>query len=390
MSLVAMAYDIHPDADNPEQLQRVWDNTLVVFPQNPAAITGRGGSLDKLVEQYKPTNLPAVVFLHGCTGLSMGSTQVTRMIRALADAGYVVFAPNSLDRPGDSPCSGIANGDKVTTTTLSLRLSELNMVRQRIKQFSWVDQDNIFAAGHSMGGLTLRQYPGMEFRALALMGAPCQLSRQMGAPAGVHANKAMPLISIMGSADEWYPYIRIPAEHCGAYREMQAENRKGILLKGIPHDVSADPTALPMVIEFFQKYATRPITPVVVQSAPTSKYDGQWSGQMTCSASRNGRAFINSPNFAVQNGKFQWRVIVPAGERGFDGVVYENGAVSAKATIYQGKLVDPESLSRVVEVFGVTPWFIAFDGLVKDGQMTGSAIWGDQTCSITLNQVSGR
>jgi dienelactone hydrolase len=312
------------------------------------------------------------------------------MIRAFAEAGYVVFAPNTLDRPGDSPCSGIANGDKVTTTTLSLRLSELNMVRQRIKQFGWVDQDNIFAAGHSMGGLTLRQYPGMEFKALALLGAPCQLSRQMGAPAGVHANKAMPVISVMGDQDEWYPFIRIPAEHCGAYREMQAENRRGILLKGIPHDVSVDPTALPTVIEFFQKYATRPITSVAVLTVSTAKYDGQWAGHMACAASRNGRAFINHPNFAVRDGKFQWRLTVPAGERGFDGVVSENGMVNAKATIYQGKMVDPESLSKAVEVFGVTPWFIAFDGMAEDDKMTGSAIWGDQPCVITLNLISRR
>jgi dienelactone hydrolase len=390
--LSVRAYDVHPDANNPEQLQRVWNNTLVIFPQNPGGISGRISTIDVIVERYKPTKHPVVIFLHGCAGLHMTSPQISRMMRAFTDAGYVVFAPNSLDRPHDPYCTGVANPSNTDKFMISKRIGELLMVRERIKAFSWVDQDNVFAAGHSQGAWGISQYTGTEFRGLAVMGYPCTDSRFLNAAAGVQAPLSVAAISVFGDKDEWYPMLNLRSEHCSASASFRNKpNRKSIVLPGVMHDVSENPTAMPEIVAFFNQNATHAPPPVAVERVATTKYDGEWAGQLVCPGHHNARAFSGSLTLSVREGKFQWRTTTQAGVRGFDGQLYDSGLVYAKGIVFKTEMIASEKVGAIpVEAFGAAPWFITMDGAAVDGKITGEVTWGNQPCTITLNQTSGR
>ncbi len=51
--------------------------------------------------------LPAVIYLHGCSGFHTGQ----RLVTAFLDAGYAVFAPNSFARPGREELCGLGDMD---------------------------------------------------------------------------------------------------------------------------------------------------------------------------------------------------------------------------------------------------------------------------------------
>jgi dienelactone hydrolase len=385
-----MAYSEQPDANNPDQLQRVWNNTLVIFPHNPGAISGRANNIDALVERYRPSNLPAVIFLHGCSGLHMTSPQISKMMRAFTDAGYVVFAPNSLDRPHDPYCTGVANPSNTDIYMISKRIGELMMVRERIKQFDWIDQENIFASGHSQGAWAISQYAGTEFKGLAMMGYPCTYSKFLNAREGVQAPLSVAAISVFGNRDEWYPMLNLSREHCSNSRSMTGkDNRKSIVLNGVMHDVSADPTAMPEIVSFFKRYNTQQTQAVAIERVATTNYDGEWGGQLVCPGHHSARPFSGYLTLSVREGKFQWRNNGPAGMRGFDGQFFDSGLVYAKGVVFKTELIDPAKAdSMPVEAFGAAPWFITMDGAARDGQVTGEVTWGNQPCTIALNQTS--
>lgn len=246
------------DPDDPQALANVWTDTVVVFPQDPANYFIRAGrNMDSFVEKHQPKNLPVVIFLHGCSGLYITSTQVTKMVHAYAAAGFVVFAPNSLDRPRKPFCASPTQND-IDATSIPQRLGELRSTLAHVKALPWVDASNIVLAGHSLGGWTVSQWSGPDFRAAVITGATCQPTDRMRQKPGVQLPPETAVISVLGANDEWFPY-NLSAQNCGAFKEMHAENRKFVLLKGMPHDVTKDPEAMPMIVRFISQYLTRPL-----------------------------------------------------------------------------------------------------------------------------------
>src|SRR3546814_19592671 len=72
------------EADSEQvQLDRVWENTLVVTPKDPNLYIFRVRNLDMVAKKLDTgRKYPAVVFLHGCSGLFTSSPQVTQIGRA--------------------------------------------------------------------------------------------------------------------------------------------------------------------------------------------------------------------------------------------------------------------------------------------------------------------
>jgi dienelactone hydrolase len=377
----------HAQSTEADQLERVWRNTMVVFPQNPTSITGRAAMLPRLLEWYRPVGrLPAVIFMHGCSGLSMGSSQVTRMIRAYASAGFVVFAPNSLDRPRPPYCTGVGEVSGTDHTSLPLRLAELDMVRAKVAAMDWVDQDNLFASGHSLGGWTLSQYSGTAFRALAPFGLHCLATRVLQNKRGIQAPESVPVIVAQGDADEWYPTVNLKVTNCGAHAEMRQPNRVHLLLPGIPHDVTRDPSVMPAVVAFFRQHAGRPIQPLApAASAPSVRFDGDWTGSLRCAAYGPFQAATHQIVFAIRGGKFRWRTQVAAGTRGFDGMVSEAGHVSALGLIIKTEVLETsDPRANLAEAETSISWPIAVDARIQANRMSGMAVWNNQPCAVEM------
>jgi len=239
-----------------EQLDRVWSNTLIVMPQDPALYIYRGRNLDLIEKKYPATQrYPAVVFLHGSTGLYTTSTQITRMVHAMAAAGFVVFAPDSLARPVPPYADAKTFKSRIGYAEVQDRISEAKMVYERIQQFSWIDGNNVFVAGHSMGGMSVQNISSGEFRGYVVLGYHCGPHNDRRLE-GIKVPRYRPILSIIGTNDEWFANGPNRSVNCGQYMSGRI-NAESVVLPGIPHDISQDATAMPKVVAFLRRNTLR-------------------------------------------------------------------------------------------------------------------------------------
>ncbi len=143
--------------------------------------------------------LPAVIYLHGCTGFNAGRRYATYFL----DQGFAVFAPNSFARPGrEELCGKGEQADSVIRFTMddriSLRREELKHALSKVREIEWVDSSRLVMAGFSEGGQTASSWEGKEFIAHVLLGTDCRFSG--GSP---NAPGNVPVLNLVGSDDDW-------------------------------------------------------------------------------------------------------------------------------------------------------------------------------------------
>lgn len=166
------------------------------------------------------TRVPAVLFLHGCSGMIRGGVGYRVMMVA---AGYAVFEPDAFARPGHT-CG---------TSSTATRLEEIGYALARIRELSWVDQDRIVLMGFSEGGRTVGLWGEPGFRAHIIVGAPAH-SR---APEGV------PVLAVAGRYDDF-------ASPPGYATEARTPGSTSVLIDGAGHDILGHPEFKRVVREF--------------------------------------------------------------------------------------------------------------------------------------------
>ena len=140
----------------------------------------------------------AAVYLHGCGGFGMSGRTNARL---LAEAGFVVFAPDSFARPKRiKTCDGkrkIGIGPKGSYShVISMRLRELETALDRMSRLEWIDRDRLVLFGHSQGSNAAAVYPGNDFRGRIMTGTRC--SR------GYKAPPAEPALAVYSAKDPWF------------------------------------------------------------------------------------------------------------------------------------------------------------------------------------------
>lgn len=121
---------------------------------------------------------PAVIFLHGCSGLFRGGLGYRIL---LMSEGYAVFEPDAYARPGHS-CA---------TSSVTKRSEEVAYALNQIRRLPWIDHDRIILMGNSEGGRTVAFWDQPGFIAHVILAAPAYLR----APANV------PVLAIAGVDD---------------------------------------------------------------------------------------------------------------------------------------------------------------------------------------------
>lgn len=156
---------------------------------------------------------PAVVILHGCSGLIRGSVGFRLL---LLEEGFALFEPDAYARPGHS-CE---------TSSPGKRVQEADYALERIRELPWIDQQRVVLMGYSEGGraIALRDEPG--FAAHVILMAP---ARSTG-PGDV------PILSVAGSKDS---YAKPEAYH--AVASSDAHGSKAVLIPDQGHDILAHP-----------------------------------------------------------------------------------------------------------------------------------------------------
>lgn len=112
------------------------------------------------------TKAPAVVYLHGRSGMIRGSVDY-RLI--LLQEGFAVFEPDAYARPGHS----------YDNSTLKKRTEELAYAIDQIRELPWVDQDRIVLMGFSEGGRAVKSWSEPGFATRIILVSP------RGGPDGV-------------------------------------------------------------------------------------------------------------------------------------------------------------------------------------------------------------
>ena len=190
--------------------------------------------------KLKPgTRLPAVIYLHGCSGFRAGQ----RWSNTISELGYAFFAPDSLARPRKSLCR--TGRMRMMTYRIPIRKEELRYALQQLRKADWIDQKRIILMGFSEGAQAASAYRGEQFAAVILVGTDCRFSG--GSPA---APNGIPVLNIVGSYDEF-------GYGAGCSISKKIGGSKRVVLEKRVHDLSGDAEARELLERFLEQCCAR-------------------------------------------------------------------------------------------------------------------------------------
>ncbi|MBI3128570.1 MAG: alpha/beta fold hydrolase [Candidatus Tectomicrobia bacterium] len=225
-----------------------WREAVVVVPAPEGFILGRMNEklvLDRLSRLPAGKKFPAVLYLHGCSGVAPENFDY---IHLLAGEGYAVVAPDSFARP-DRPetCdpkryAGVLGAPQAEVNRM--RREEIQESLEHLRRLPWVDQRNIFLMGHSQGGGAASSYSGGGFRGVILSGSLC--------PSGLNAPAGTPVLALYSKRDPWLQG-RDPrsCEARGKERGLPIEFH---LFPGNFHNQAKNPQARELILDFLRRH----------------------------------------------------------------------------------------------------------------------------------------
>lgn len=214
----------------------------IVSEESPEGYRELTGSwLDAAASRIKPgTRWPVVVFLHGCNGFGHYTVPVAEYY---LEAGAIVVAPNSMNRPGRVAMCGAGR----MAYRVSLRKQEARYAAERLAALPWIDEGRIILAGHSEGGNSVASYSGDEFAAHIITGINCRHNGgAVSAPAGT------PVLAIKGADDYLYPDGR-----CSVWRTVGGS--RSMVIPGAGHMVVTSEEAKSAIHGFLVRCCGIPI-----------------------------------------------------------------------------------------------------------------------------------
>jgi dienelactone hydrolase len=197
-----------------------WRNAIVQIAPKVAAPGHRGifGRLRHIEPFFASlpsgTKLPAVLYLHDCSGLKI---EAIRDIDELAALGYAVFAPDSFDsRDRKSDCVRFEFVAGLNPDAYWQRQSEILVALGEMKKLPWVDSSAIVLYGLGEGALAAANYPGHDFRGVVLTGWTCGGAQYPEDIAGLKTPPDVPILALVSRYDPWFDREG-HAGNCGAY-----------------------------------------------------------------------------------------------------------------------------------------------------------------------------
>ena len=190
--------------------------------------------------KLKPgTTLPAVIYLHGCAGNTVGDAWAQKF----NELGYAFFAPDSLARPRRSLCG--TGRTRMTTYRIPMRTEELLYTLQQLRKADWIDQERIVLMGSSEGAQAASVYRGDEFAAVVLSATDCRFSG--GSP---KTPRSIPVLNMVGENDR-----QGGGSGCSIFRTVGGS--KLVVIEGAPHKLAAFPEAREVLEHFLEKCCAR-------------------------------------------------------------------------------------------------------------------------------------
>ncbi len=139
----------------------------------PASVTGGAPFVGTFANMPKDTKarVPVVVFLHGSSGLELKAIGEWQLW--LAGLGVASIAPDSFALP-DRITYKSPVGKDVYEKIHALRISEIALAVQALRNVPWADTSRLVLAGSSEGGPAVARYSGNEFAGRILYSWSCE------------------------------------------------------------------------------------------------------------------------------------------------------------------------------------------------------------------------
>ena len=196
------------------------------YPHTDADRINNPAWTEVALKQIRPgAKAPAVLMLHGCSGLARGPAPLRLL---LIKMGYGVFEPDSFARPGRT-CSK-------DPLSLSKREEEVAYALGLIEQLPWVDPGRIILMGVSQGGAVVARWGKSGFQAHVILDNNCGGGQPM-------APSEIPVLAIVGEQDSYFA-----GSSCKLSRTIKGS--KSSVIEGADHGVSDFPESQSAIAEF--------------------------------------------------------------------------------------------------------------------------------------------
>jgi len=235
-------------ADWREEARVAWERAYVMLPvARDRLIGGRMGDAlvrEELAGLDPGRRLPAVLYIHGCSGLVPGNFDYMNL---LAEAGHAVIAPDSFARPGrPKTCDprrhrGIPGAPFARVA--AMRQEEIAYSQERLRDLAWVDHERVFLMGHSQGGGAAAAYPNGGFRGVIVSGSTCQY--------GMNAPEGTPLLALYSENDPWRG--RRSPRGCADWGRVYNRPIEFHLFPGDAHNLAGDARARALILDFLKR-----------------------------------------------------------------------------------------------------------------------------------------
>ena len=221
----------------------------------PAKATGTGvfTGLWKDAPTTLRERVPVVVFMHGSSGL--GLKAIGEWQQWLAEQGIASVAPDSFALPDRLTYKSPISPD-IYERIHALRLLEVSLATQALRQAPWADPQRWVLAGTSEGAAAVARYQGQEFLGRIVFSWSCE-NNYFVRGHGTALPDDKPVLNIISSTDPYFSpansWLGNPtaAGHCAA---ALRNNKQAsiVLIPGAPHTVLNLPAARHPVAGFLR------------------------------------------------------------------------------------------------------------------------------------------
>ena len=247
------------DWSNAAELERTWLAARVRIPKP------NGGYVSTTVKELNRGSRtiagtwPAVIYLHGCTGVWSGT--YTR-INFLARNGYAVIAPVSFARQKyPKSCDPERHQGAFYRSTLLMRQNDAGYAIAKAKTLPWVDRDNVYLMGLSQGGITTATFfsarPEKSLRARIVEGWTCHDG--WVEYKGINAPDNEPVLTLVGGRDPWFQDAWTKGD-CTKFIEPSNGSRSVVYSSGYlstRHELLESREVQATVLEFLEQHRSR-------------------------------------------------------------------------------------------------------------------------------------
>lgn len=242
--------------DEREEIARTWTGGYIFYPKGGRFAWGPiGEELDHAKRSLAGRRYPTIVYMHGCSGIDIASTQTARDF--LLKGGFVVVMPNSFARR-HKPVSCVLATRKagLHRSVIFWRQDEARNAIRQARSLPFVDPDNVFLVGLSEGGITTATTTDNEpVNARIVEGWTCN----SGWPEywGLKAPPSEPVLALSSRHDPWFKRAYLQGD-CGSF--MKHNNGSRSVVWREPHTLHDQhyqlwhPDAMRAAIDFLRRH----------------------------------------------------------------------------------------------------------------------------------------